>query len=107
MNYKNHRNVRLVENGPTCHGKSPKKTIEKASNIAQKAAEEAKAASEAQNMAGQQAARQVLININFYSNKQIFNILLDHPSFRKILFYSFIFNFNKKYIIVFMLNSRE
>jgi len=32
---------------------------EKASSIAQKAAQEAKAASEAQNIAGQQAARQV------------------------------------------------
>lgn len=59
MNYKNHRDVRLVENGPSCHTKNGKKTIEKASNIAQKAAEEAKAASEAQNMAGQQAAHQV------------------------------------------------
>ncbi|XP_011639403.1 FYVE and coiled-coil domain-containing protein 1-like [Pogonomyrmex barbatus] len=36
-----------------------KKTIEKSTNIAQKAAQEAKAASEAQNIVGQQAARQV------------------------------------------------
>ena len=36
------------------------KKAEKTSNIAQKAAQEAKAASEAQNIAGQQAARQVL-----------------------------------------------
>lgn len=34
----------------------------KTSNIAQKAAQEAKAASDAQNIAGQQAAHQVLIN---------------------------------------------
>lgn len=84
-----------MENGPSCHAKNPKKTIEKATNIAQKAAEEAKAASEAQNMAGQQAAHQVLINTNFYFNKKIFNvftIILIILVFGNILFYSFIFN---------------
>lgn len=50
--------------GANCRGVLPntlqKKAVEKTSNIAQKAAQEAKAASEAQNIAGQQAARQVL-----------------------------------------------
>lgn len=55
--------MRHTESG-NCRGtvlsNAQKKIIEKASNIAQKAAQEAKAASEAQNVAGQQAARQVL-----------------------------------------------
>jgi len=59
----NQRNIRYVE-GINCRSILPnalqKKPIEKTSNIAQKAAQEAKAASEAQNIAGQQAARQVL-----------------------------------------------
>ena len=46
-----------------CRGVLPntlqKKAVQKTSNIAQKAAQEAKAASEAQNIAGQQAAHQV------------------------------------------------
>lgn len=63
----NQRDTRHVEN---CHGgalqSAQKRTVEKTSNIAQKAAQEAKAASEAQNIAGQQAARQVLyIYYNF------------------------------------------
>lgn len=53
-----------------CHGvlsnALQRKTAEKTNNIAQKAAQEAKAASEAQNIAGQQAARQVLNYIIIY-----------------------------------------
>lgn len=58
----NQRDIRHAEGG-NCRGSAavlPKKIVEKSSNIAQKAAAEAKAASEAQNIAGQQAARQVL-----------------------------------------------
>lgn len=50
-------------NGPStkCNSATAthKKEGEKASNIAQKAAQEAKAASDAQNIAGQQASHQV------------------------------------------------
>lgn len=60
--------MRHTESG-NCRSALPnaqKKIVEKASNIAQKAAQEAKAASEAQNIAGQQAARQVLNYIILY-----------------------------------------
>lgn len=62
----NQRDTRHAE-GANCRGvllnTLQKKTIDKTSNVAQKAAQEAKAASEAQNIAGQQAARQVF---NYY-----------------------------------------
>lgn len=72
----NQRDMRHAE-GASCRNSvagSPKKIVEKSSNIAQKAAAEAKAASEAQNIAGQQAARQVLkiILLHIPSLKEIF-----------------------------------
>lgn len=69
--------MRHTESG-NCRSDLPnaqKKTVEKVSNIAQKAAQEAKAASEAQNIAGQQAARQVLNYIICITNFSARNIL--------------------------------
>ncbi|KAK1124061.1 hypothetical protein K0M31_007085 [Melipona bicolor] len=59
----NRREIRYADESSCSRSSSnpnnSKRTPEKNSNIAQKAAQEAKAASEAQNIAGQQAARQV------------------------------------------------
>lgn len=60
----NQRQMRYAA-GPDCSNGAAnnhkKVALEKGSNIAQKAAQEAKAASEAQNIAGQQASHQVLV----------------------------------------------
>ena len=59
--------VGIVDNEGTEGGThSHANKSEKARNIAQKAAQEAKAASDAQNIAGQQAARQVLLYIRIF-----------------------------------------
>lgn len=61
----NQREVRYVD-GETCNnGPNHRKPTEKSSSLAQKAAQEAKAASDAQQIAGQQAARQVLTSITY------------------------------------------
>lgn len=96
----NQRDTRHAE-GANCHGTLPnalqKKTIEKTSNIAQKAAQEAKAASEAQNIAGQQAARQVL-NYTIYTIIQNDISLNCRTTSREMIQKYLIYN---KYILIF------